>query len=237
MNTSEHLTDETFVEKGHRLFGVSSFSALTLKNCRFESCSFGYNSSLFKAKDTLSDSELINCRVSKCLVGRAIVRRTSVTDLSGDMLICRGTFFDQVVLSGKISPMILHGVHTFGLSKSQTALLESERQAFYSNVEYALDISNAEFVDFGIRAGAIPTRLVRRDNMTQFVVENLEGVLSVGAIDGLGISELSKMVLKLMLEENQPDTILIAPKADDAVFESVMQDSLVLRKIGLISAG
>ncbi len=232
----ESITDKTFHGQGRRLFGVLNLSSLCVQNCLFENCSFGYNRSIFGGqRDVISDTELMSCRTAKSLVGGAVLRKIKVRDLSGDMLICRGTLFDQVVLSGKISPMMLHGVKKAGLSDEQVQSLEKERRSFYQNVEFALDISGAEFVDFSIRTGAIPSSLVRRDKTTQFLVLNSERTLSAAVIDQIDVSTYTRTVLKLMVEEEQVDTILIAPKGDKTLFETVMRDSDVLRKNGLLA--
>ena len=226
----------TFNRQGRRLFGTHDFAGLRIESCAFENCSFGYNSVPFSSKrDSVKNSELVNCKISRCLLGPAEIRSTRISNLSGDMLIFWGALFDQVVLEGKIGPLMLHGIPQ---SSADTALQEMQYarvKKFYADVPWALDISESKSDDFAIRTGAIPLSLVRRDVNSQFLITDSGGRLSRSDIDSLSVSRYTKVVLEVMADEGLKEALLVAPKLDKSLYGQVLQDANVLARNGMLS--
>ncbi|MCM2565101.1 hypothetical protein O3299_05635 [Janthinobacterium sp. SUN176] len=232
-------TDTVYGKKikaqGRRFLSTYDISGITIEKWKFENCAFGYNSIPFsKKRDSIRNSELIDCKLSKCLMGPAEIHTTRICDLSGDMLICWGTLFDQVVLEGKISPLILHGLPNSNPDVTIKEAHHSKAKNFYAVVPWALDISEAKFEDFSIRTGAIPLSLVRRDINSQFLVRNVEERLSRSNIDALPVSRYTKVVLEIMTDEGLDETLLVAPKLDKPLYSQVLHDAEVLAKNGLL---
>lgn len=221
--------------RGRRLFNTYNISGISIEKYQFENCNFGYNSNPFsKIRDSIKNSELVDCKVSRCLIGPAEVRATRICNLSGDMLICWGTLFDQVVIEGKISPLMLHGLPKSNPDVTIKEAHYSKAKNFYAVAPWALDISEAKFEDFSIRTGAIPLSLVRRDINSQFLVKNVEERLSRSNIDALPVSRYTKVLLEIMIDEGLDETLLVAPKLDKSLYSQVLHDAEVLAKNGLL---
>jgi hypothetical protein len=231
------LQNITFLGRGQRILGTNDVSSLVVESCRFESCRFGYNSTVLSDKrDVVRDCVFTNCRISKCLVGPAIIRSTRINDLENDMLICWGALFDQVTLSGKIGPVMLHGIPS---STASPVLRESHKafaEHFYANVDFALDISNALFSDFSIRTDAVPLSLVRRDPNCQFIISRPIQPRRPDWIDSLAVSRFTKIAFTLMNDDCVNEGLLVAPKLDLGLYEQVLRDADVLAKEGLLKA-
>lgn len=220
---------------GSRLFGVHKISSLSIKNYSFENCSFGYNGShFFGNRDNVSDSLFEHCRISKCVLGPAIIRRSRIVNLMNDMLICWGTLFDEVILTGNLGPIMLHGIPTGFPDKSKLDKYKKISSRFYENVEFALDISNAQFSDFSIRTSAIPLALIRRDLNTQFIVSNPNAEVETIWINSLAISDYTKMMFRLMADDAMVENLLVAPKLDLDMYSIILRDAEVLEKHGML---
>jgi hypothetical protein len=83
-------------------------------------------------------------------------------------------------------------------------------EEFYSHVDWAIDIHDAEFDDFSFRTGAVPARLVRRDPETQVIVKH-ERVME-GSWRKLDLDSYTRLVLDLVLAEQVFDSVLVVPK-------------------------
>jgi hypothetical protein len=230
------IKNQKFGGLGHRHLRTYELSAIAAEHCTFENCVFGFNRKPFSEKrDTIEDSVFRNCKISKCLMGSAIIRNIRVTDLSGDTLICWGTFFDQVILDGKISPLMIHGIPGGMSNNSSRQEYRAIAEQFYTGVKFALDISNAQFSDFSIRTGAIPLSLVRRDVKSQFIVLRSQQSISDDLIDALAISRYSKTFMKIMKEEGVNESLLVAPKLDLALYDQILLDAEVLKIAGCLA--
>jgi hypothetical protein len=230
------IRGEKFYRRGSRIFGTYEISGLCIQDCVFENCNFGYNSiPLVQKRDSVRDVQLINCKVSKCMLGPAEIQSTRVRNLSGDMLICWGTLFDQVVLEGKVERLMLHGIPESRPSSTIRSSHGKRSKEFYSGVQWALDISEAKFDDFSIRNGAIPLSLIRRNINCQFIVSDPLGRFSREEIEALPLSDYSKAVLRTMVEENVKEVLLVAPQLDKPLYDQVLRDAEALSRIGVLS--
>lgn len=230
------LQNEIFRKRGHRILGTNNIESLEVKNCIFDSCSFGYNKiSLRKKCDTVQDCFFENCTVQSCLIGPAIIRNSQFYNIKNNMLICWGTFFDRVTLRGKIGPLMLHGIPSGHAEEYECMNHKIKAKNFYSNVEIALDISEAQFSDFCIRTSAMPLSLIRRDVNTQFIISNSKQLREPQWIESLVISPYAKLVLRLMQEEGTDEILLVAPKLDNDLYSQVLKDAEILAKEGVLT--
>ncbi|WP_198119321.1 hypothetical protein [Massilia rhizosphaerae] len=230
------IRGKKFFRLGRRMFGKYDISGISIQDCVFENCSFGYNNvPLAQKRDSVKDMQLLNCKVSKCILGPAEIRSTQVHNLSGDMLICWGTLFDQVVLEGEIQRLMLHGIPESRPSAAIRSSHEKRSKEFYSRVQWALDISQAQFDDFSIRNGAVPLSLIRRDINCQFIISGLSGSDLRGEIAALPLSDYSKAVLSTTIDENVNEVLLVAPQLDKPLYNQVLRDAEALARIGVLS--
>jgi hypothetical protein len=144
------------------------------------------------------------------------VTGTVFEDVLVDGLSTSGVFqawaavFKHVTLKGKIDRVMFSRLFHPGYPESQFQFEVSRANAdFYSRVDWALDIRNAEFKDFDCRG--VPSRLVRRDPETQ-VLATRERVLSCGDAIRAG-GPFWESILKLFLSEPwRGETLLVAAK-------------------------
>jgi len=229
------IQDRHFDRLGGRLIGTYSLSGLSVRSCTFVNCRFGYNKSLFGGGcDRVANSEFYDCKVSRCIVGPAELTSVAFFNISGDMLISWGALFNQVVLEGRFSPMMFHGVPGSKLSNLERQEHIYQRDKYYECVDWALDISRADFADFEIRTGAIPLKLIRRDCNTQFIIKDERGVVDNNFIENLRVSAYTKSFLSVMIADGGSEGLLVAPRLDRPVFEEIMLDAEVLSKSGLL---
>jgi hypothetical protein len=105
------------------------------------------------------------------------------------------------MLSSVLSP----GFHATDEQQGAFDLVNAE---FYRNVDWALDIREAEFVECDLRS-PMPARLVRRDEETQVVVKRSK--LLDGEWRKLDLPQWS-IALEWLLERGDPDVVLVAGK-------------------------
>jgi len=183
---------------------------------QFEGCTFS-NCALSLTKDinlrsTVSNVDVNNCAVSGCNIGPAIFENVQVTGLStADLLIVWGAIFNRVTLSGPIGKVKLNQyVHPVDRTEPTQGPFDEHRKKFYESIEWALDISGAEFKEFELRG--IPAKLIRRDTETQVVVTR-ERAQKLGWEDELDPSnKLWPFMIKLFLSDGDKDMVLVAPK-------------------------
>ncbi len=129
---------------------------------------------------------------------------------------------------------MLHGIPTGFPDKSKLDKYKKISSRFYENVEFALDISNAQFSDFSIRTSAIPLALIRRDLNTQFIVSNPNAEVETIWINSLAISDYTKMMFRLMADDEMVENLLVAPKLDLDMYSIILRDAEVLEKHGML---
>jgi hypothetical protein len=221
------------ISGGRRLWGTHVFRGWHIKNSTFRLASLGYNRSLTgDAVDLIADSLVENCVLERCGIGVAEVSSTTLKDIRGDLLICWGTLFDRVKIVGRFDKAMLHGIPSTRASSRQLEKHAERRKKFYADVSWALDISEALFDDFSIRTDAIPLEKVVIDPESQFVLHR--GRFESVPISSLGVSAYTKAVIQAMLDENANSTLLVAPKLDAKLFDTVQLDVQRLRELGLL---
>lgn len=206
------------------------FSDLEFVRCRFESCGFSIT------RDPLLRSTVLNARLTKCeqrgsTLKAAILEDVIVEDFKTNGLFQTwGAVFKRVILRGKmgrimVSPLIAPGSPN---ADQQRAFDEANRR-HYADVDWALDISEAEFEECDLRR--VPAHLVRRDADTQVVVKrenamagewrklDLSKTYWAGALDGF-------------LQEGDPDIVFVAGKRQKK-FKDLLDGLKMLRDAGV----
>jgi hypothetical protein len=215
----KNIEGQTFSQLGIRVFGVNYISNSLVENSTFENCSFGLNKRWFSNKrDTIENSRIENCKVSRCSIGPAIVRNVCLTNLRNDMLICWGTLFEELTLTGKFGPIMVHGIPSAFAGSKVLAEHANLSKKFYSNVQFALDISQAYFKEFCLRTNGVPLHLIRRDVNSQFIVSTPASEEEVNAIDVLPLSPYTKSFFALMRDDKVDASLLVAPKLDQDLY-------------------
>ena len=141
-----------------------------------------------------------------------------------------GAVFKHVTLRSKIgrimvSPFVAPGKAT----PEQQRAFDAANAAYYANVDWALDISEAEFEECDLRR--VPAHLVRRDPETQVVVKR-ENALR-GEWRKLDLSRTYwASAIEGFLAEGDRDVILVAGKRQKG-FRDLLDGLEKLREAGV----
>ena len=173
----EQIGGQTFT----RLRQVGSgraFEGLDLDRVKFDSCILAQHDDpgfgLAVRDVTINRSSAANCSVHGVRFEDVTVDGLSLAKLHQ----LAGCVFKHVTLKGRIGPLMTVPVN-YGLEEHVQAAFNAAIEAYYRDVDWALDISAAEFSDADFYM--VPGHLVRRDPETQFllhrdVVHKTQGV-------------------------------------------------------------
>jgi hypothetical protein len=205
-------------------------------NVVFEECKFvglTISSTLnVKHRSTIRDVKITNCWESGCDVGCAIIEDTLIDGLiTSTPLQVWGAVFKHVTLKGKIGRIMARSTFfpAYGNAKQLKGLNEANSE-YYANIDWALDIREAKFVDADLRG--VPAQLVRRDPETQFILTR-EKALSMAwkEIDLSGTYWAG--YIKTLLDFGDEDEVLVAPKAS-TIYKRELEGLLKLRDAGIV---
>ena len=222
----------------HRLHDRDSgrlFVDMEFINCQFRSCfiSRGDNPTL---RSTARNMRFLRCEEKACTIGRAILE-----DILVDGLKTHGRFdtwgavFKHVTLKGrignlKVSDFIVAADASPALRHKINLRFQAANAEYYRNVDWALDISQAEFEQADIRG--VPGRLVRRDPETQVLVTRQKA--EAGEWKNLDLSRTywATAIDVALREPHYTDMVLVAPKRDPR-FKELLNGLNLLRRAGV----
>ncbi len=93
--------------------------------------------------------------------------------------------------------------------EEQQRVFDQANSQFYASVDWALDLTEAEFEECDVRG--VPGRLIRRDPSTQVLVTRDAAI--TGRWRSLDLTGTYwATALDLFLESQMPDIVLVAPK-------------------------
>jgi hypothetical protein len=207
------------------------FSGFRFVNCRFVSCWLSISEAASR-RTTFRDVELVGASQLNCGLNSAIVEDAVLEGLASerDPLFCRGAVFKHVVLRGDVDRVVLKPHPISGAEDQAVAQAFSEfRRAYYSEVDWALDISDVRCAELNIHS--VPSDLVRREPRTQAIVRrDRVSVALLSDLPWLG-PEFS-LSLELFLGRGDEDVILIAPKKKGQ-FSRLVDEIGRLRDLGI----
>lgn len=223
---NETLHVKTYKE-GPRTLGGYDF-----RDCYFDGCVIGPPKSP-EQRWTLRDVSLTDCKQFGCFLFGPILEEITVQSLGK-----RGTFplflwgvvMRHVTLSGKITAYKLNAAPDYKPSSHVQIWLEANAD-FYQSVDWALDISKAQFTS-GPEFHFIPGSLVRRDPATQVLVrrDNVETV----DIDSLPWNgSCMNIGLRWFLDNSPYDDVVLAAPTKAKYFASDMAALDMLRARGI----
>ena len=209
----------------------SVFSDIEFRKCRFDNCDISITDDP-RLRSTVRHVRLIDCEyyetggLSAAIIEEALVDGLRIHGL----LQTWGMVFKHVTLRGRIGRMMLSNniAPVITTQATQRAFAEANA-AYYGNVDWALDISEAEFQELSFRG--IPGRLVRRDRETQVVVTRQKAMR--GEWRGLDLERTYwQVAIELMLERGDEDVVLVAPKRAKE-FNHLLRGIQLLRDAGV----
>lgn len=207
-----------------------TFSDLEFRHCRFVSSGISTTRNP-RRRSTIRNVKVIQCTVVNLNIHTAIVEDVLVDGLeTPNGFHTWGAVFKHVTLRGKIGSIMLNPAVSLGLAKPhEQQAFDEANAAYYSAVDWALDLSEAEFWEADIRR--VPAHLIRRDPLTQVVVKREK------ALEGKWRQlDLSKTYwptsLEFFLEDGDPDVVLVAPKRHPR-YQQFLDGLKMLREVGV----
>lgn len=200
-------------------------------NCYFQGCALSVTQDT-RLRSTIRNVKLVNCSQRGCAVYPAIIEDVVVDGFKthGQLLQIWGAVFNRVVLRGRIDRLMISGVvDVMGQRPDVQRAFDEANAEYYGHVEWAVDISQAEFKELDIRG--VPARLIRRDAETQVVVTRARAAHRRWQTLPLRHT-LWKTTLSLFLQSNKPDIVLVAPKRHRK-FQEYVTDLKLLQEAGV----
>jgi hypothetical protein len=203
------LSDKRTYRFFHRSGSV--VAGYEFRQCHFISCHTKILRDVNK-RLTIQDIRLQNCQTTGCTLRSAVLKNVIVDGLQTDGLLQTwGVAFSNVILKGKLGRLMISPKFFPGIVKPeiQQAYIESNME-FYTRIDWALDISEAKFMECDIRG--IPSKLIRRDPESQVVISREKAI--EGGWRKIDLSHTYwPTAIELFLNRNEPDRVLVAPKA------------------------
>lgn len=205
--------DRGFYYRAGRTYDNDSgrtFSDLEFRKCRFLSSAISITRKP-ELRSTVRNVQLLHCEQRGCALDAAIVEDVLVDGFKTNGLFQTwGAVFKHVTLRGKIGRvMVSPAVATGKATPTQQRAFDEANAAYYAAVDWALDISEAEFEEGEIQG--VPAHLIRRDPATQVVVKREKAMQ--GTWRQLDLSKTHWATsLEFLLERGDPDVVLVAPK-------------------------
>lgn len=223
------LEDQAFYDFYDR-DSAGVFEDLEFRRCVFVSSriSMTRNPSL---RSTVRNIKIVNCEQRGCALEAAILEDVLVDGLkTNGVLRCWAAGFKHAVLRGKIGRILISSaVATGTATPEQQRAFDEANAAYYKSVDWALDISEAEFEECDIRR--VPAHLIRRDPETQVVVKREKAML--GKWRELDLSKAYWAGwLDLFLKDGDSDIVLVAPKRHKK-FRQLLDGLKLLRDAGV----
>lgn len=188
-----------------------TFEYLEFLRCRFGNCSLSMTRDV-RLRSCFTNIRIVQCEATRCTLEWGVVEDVLVDGLrTRGLLHSWGAVFKHTTLRGRIDRIMLSPfvAAVAGATPEQAAVAVTTNAAYYANVDWALDISEAEFQEADLRG--VPGHLVKRDPRTQVLVTR-EKALSGGwkEIDLSGTYWASS--LDFFVKDNDlPSIVLVAP--------------------------
>jgi hypothetical protein len=225
----KRLENESFVGLFDRA-SARTFADLELTKCRFEGCGLSVTRSPAQ-RSIVQNVSLVQCEQRGCIVNGAIFDSVVVDGLkTHGLLQTWGAVFRHVTFRGKIGRVMLSRAVASGTAtQEEQRAFDDANARFYAGVDWAIDISQAEFEECDARG--VPGALVRRDPATQVLVTRHAAIAhSWRDVDLSGTYWAT--ALDLFMESQAPDVVLVAPKRSKN-FERLRAALEALRECGV----
>ncbi len=194
------------------------YSGFSFMNCHFQSSTVVCETVELGDRTGICNSDIRDCSHAGCAVKGGIVEDVLVENFkTAKMFHTWGTVFKHVTFRGRIGRVMLSDLFEQPFKGKITSVqraFEKANAEYYSTVDWALDIREAEFDDFDCRG--VPSRLVRRNPETQMMLTR-ERVLAHKDAIGAGGKHWEDMI-KLFLSRpagiftNLIDVIYVVPR-------------------------
>jgi hypothetical protein len=191
--------------------GGQTYANIEFRHCKFISSRISITENP-AFRSVVRNVKLIDCEVLGCALNTAVVEEVTVEGLKTNGLFQTwGAVFKHVTLKGKIGRIMLSpAVATGTATPEEQQAFDKANGAYYANVDWALDIREADFQEADIRD--IPASLILRDPKNHFVVKRKNA--QEGTWEKLDLSGTywATAIKFFLLDSKAPDIVLVAPK-------------------------
>lgn len=217
-----------------RNLGAGIYAGYEFDRCSFNCVPFVYPRHP-KARAVVRNVRLTNCTVGEPLLGTIAVEDCIVENLkTPGLFMVYGAVFKRVVLRGRFGGIMfneyLPGTPEKKGEARTKALFARADEAYYEHVDWALDISEAEFRSCDFRY--VPGHLVRRDPATQGLVWR-DSLLQHDWMNLVLPASAWHAGLKMFMESKLPSTVLVAGKRHPK-FKQQLEELKQLRELGIV---
>lgn len=227
MKIFKHQTFQRFYDRD----SARKFSHICFYDCCFQSSAISITLEP-NLRSTVNNVNLHDCELQGCSLNSAVVEDVLVDGLKTNGLAqAFGSVFSHVTLKGKIGRIMLSSLVSPGrATQQQQRAFQIANEEFYARVDWALDISRAEFEECDLRGG-IPARLIRRDPETQVVITRTRALS--GEWRKLDLSGTYwGASFENLLKDGNPERVLVAPKRSRQ-FKPLLRGLQLLREAGI----
>ena len=234
MNTvKEH---KFYMERNLDLEQGIEISNKELINCIFDNCHIGTRDDITKLS-IFRNIDMIDCSLLNCLIGPVILEDITIKNLkTGDIAIFNLPLLKHIKIEGKIGKIKINniGFNLMPTLEEKKKMIDM-KNSFYQKVDWAIDISNAEFLDFFCLG--IPTNLFKINPEHQFIA-NRDKIIESSILSSKFINKniVLNTILQLFIESEENDMVLVAPLAKAKKYrEPILSDLQKLRQEKIIS--
>jgi hypothetical protein len=210
--------------------------------CSFHSCRLSVPYNLVPENRTkIVDCEFENCKFNgrSSFQSKGYFQNVIFNNIkNSDYMSISGVIFNQVAFKGKFDNWILKSNHAGiiidyeTLSNDECVELNKYADAEYKKIEWALDISEAEFKDCDLHP-CIPAHLVKRNKETQILIK-YEKAIAVEKKNNLSLNNFrAQSFYDYAIGSSKSDMIFVAPVRNPKKFKEYVEAFKVLRGEGI----
>jgi hypothetical protein len=213
-----------------RIKSGKNFRDLNFVKCHFIGCSIAIAGNL-KRQSLVSNIQMVNCEQHGCSIGPAKLEDVLIDGLkTNGLLQAWGTLLRNVTLKGKIDRiMISYFFDGLATEKEQKAY-DVISAMYYSQVDWALDIREALFLEADLRG--VPGHLILRDPDSQFLIRREIALKNEWKKLDLSKSGMD-FFIQFFLDNGRESEVLVAAKRNPK-YRIKRDDLLKLRDIGVV---
>lgn len=207
-----------------------TYSDITLKHCRFVSCTISATLNPRK-RSLLQNIQLYGCEVTGCTIYPAVIEEVLVSGLKTNSLLqIQGAVFKHVKLEGNIGEVMISPFVSPGWAKPhEQSAFDKVNEKYYQDVDWAIDISEGRFTDCELQR--VPAKLVKRDPETQVVITREKALM--GDWKKLDLAKTYWATsIQFFLDRGDADLILVAPKRYSK-YQELLDGLKMLRDVGV----
>lgn len=207
------------------------YGDLRFVRCRFES--FRVSATLdLKRRSVAKRLQFLDCETGSGFIGPAVVDEVEFVNLKTRTLLqVWGAAFRHVTLRGRLGRLMISDmISMLPTPQAKQDAFDDANRSFYQEVDWALDISDAEFIDADLRG--VPGHLIRIDPATQLLVTREQAIAGTWRQVDLTDTHWDHSLTMLAAHPWMPSKVLVAPKRSPA-FKKLLAGLQRLREAGI----